>query len=390
MPWFGEIFVPWLTDKDTSIDRDTVEKNFVDSPSDVYDLTPSLEAGTYNIILNEKVHEKNESFSEQKDAVLSMPSRHGTEFPFQSASDQGYVVVENASVTTFPSLETREGEIELRYLDKNTFSPAVKVNPVKFDKDEFGTDVEPVETLFALPSSISVSNLTANYTVTSLEGDVDLYVIDSKTVAEYSEDTFDKSTSQNQSICRLFDSGNNRIYSGSPVVDNGSELDNSLIRSTYNGTESVVEFYDGSNWISIGSTQLPFNEGYAQENENKEVSVRFRNDNESTIYRGISAVEYKFSGETDFTFDATNSVTEQSLNSFYGHWQDDSTGEDIILVRTSSDGSFFTNSGTFGVNSLTSTKEYTVYLGVVPSSVSVSDYVRYIYNIGNRTNTFVQ
>jgi hypothetical protein len=383
MTYFGDIDLPFITEKDTSISKDVVEKNFVDAPPQVYNVTPDLESGSYSLVLNEAHHARNETFEEQRDAVLSMASRHGTEFPFEVGGDVGYVLVNNASTSITPSQEIEEGEIELRYLDDNSYRSAVKVTPENPRNSDF--DVTPKETLVGFPTFVDVVNETADFTISTEDTDLDLYIVDSSTVYEYDEDSTDMSKSQRESICRLYNSNDLRLYSDSKVVDNGSYINNSLVRVDYNSDSSTIEYYDGG-WTTIGDVELPFDDGYASDNTNDGITVEFVNGNESTVYRGFSVAEYTFSGETSFTFGVD--ATLQSTNNYYAHWNDGTY--DVIIVRESSDGSFFTNVSDFGVNSLGSSTEYTKYVGIVPSAVSVSDYARYVYNLGNRRRTFTQ
>lgn len=388
MPYFGDIFLPWLTSKDTSISKDVVEKNFVDEPPQVFELTPDLEAGTYSIILNEEYSDKDESFEEQEDAVLSMVSRHGTEFPFESAGDSGYALIESANVTTFPSLEIREGEIELRFLDDNVYYSAVKAIPESFYGGAFETEASPVESFVAFPSELNILNQTEDYQITTSEGDLSLYTYTDKTIFEFEEDSNDQVLSQSESLCRLYNSSDERLYSDRKVVDNGSYINNSLIETSFESDRSTVRNYDGS-WETIGHISLPYDDGYGAENENDVVSVECINGNTQTVQRGFNVVEYEFSGETSFDFTATNSFTNVSNNTYYSH-HNDANNNDIIIVRTSGDGSFYTDTSDFGIQNLTSSVDYTVFLGVVPSGITVDDYARYVYNMGRRQRTFTQ
>ena len=387
MVWFGDISIPYLTEKDTSISKDVVEKNFVDEPPQVFELTADLEAGSYSLILNEKIHEKNESFVEQEDAVLSMVSRHGTEFPFQSAGDSGYALVESANVTTFPSLEIREGEVEVRFLDANDYRSAVRATPDSLRNAAFDSDATPVESYVAFPSQVEIFGLNADYTLSTADGSIDLYTFDEKTIFEYDE-LEERHESQQIAICRLFNSDDERLYSDSRVVDNGSYISNSLIRNTYNETEAALEYYNGT-WNEIGSTQLSFDDGYGLTNENDEVTVSFINGNQASLYRGFSVVRYDFTDESSFEFESTKSITEESIEDYYAHYVHED-GYDLVIVRTSADGSFFDDGNIFGVQDLITSEEYTFYVGVVPENITVSDYARYVYNFGSRERTFTQ
>lgn len=389
MTSFGDIDIAWLVNKDTSISKDTVEKNFVDESPQVFELTSDLESGTYSAILNEQYQDKSESFEEQQDALLSMVSRHGTEFPFESSGDNGYLLVNSASVDTFPSLEVREGELSVRFLEQSVYNPAIKAYPQAHNNGDFSTSASPVESFIALPSTLNVLNQTENYQVTTEDGNLSLYTFSGDTVFEFEEDSNDVTLSQTDSICKLFNSFGDRLYSDKRVVDNGSIIENGLVSITLKATISPLEYYDGTAWQSIGDTQLPFNDGYIVENTNDEIGVEVINDNAASIHRGFSTVQYDFDGETSFDFTPAETFTEQSLNNYYGHWQD-SSGRDIIIVRTSSDGSFYTGTNDFGIQSLTSANKYTVFVGVVPTPVTVADYARFIYNYGIRNRSFTQ
>lgn len=386
MTWFGDIYLPWITEKDTSITKDVVEKNFVDSPPQVFELTPDLENGTYSAILNEEVHEKNESFEEQRDAVLSMVSRHGTEFPFNVGGDIGYILVESANNTITPSQEIQESEIEIRYFDKDEYNPAVKVIPQPPRNGDFSPT--PEENIVAFPSDINVVGKTPNQTVTGEEGDIDFYLVSDRSVLEYGENESDFSLSQKESICRVFDSDNNRVYSDSKTLQNGTKVDNSLFKLGFGSTDSTFNFYDGS-WQVIGDINLGFNYSYAKDNENDFVSLESTNNETYSFYRGLSLIEIEFNTQTDLTFTPNTGFAEQSINNYYAHWQD-SDGYDVVFVRETIDGDFFTTLSEFGIQNLDSSINSVVYVGIVPSQFSVSDYARYVYNLGKRQRTFTQ
>ena len=387
MTWFGDVDVPWLTDKDTSITKDVIEKNFVDEPPQVYELTPNLESGTYTLILNQKYHQKDESMNEQEDAVLSMVSRHGTEFPFEISGDRGYALVESASVTTSPTLEIRDGDIEIRFLDVDGYRSAVKATPKSIRNAEFDSSAEPVESLVAFPSEVDIIDYNTNYTVSTAQGDVDLYVFDERSIFEYNE-LENIYESQQIAICRLFNSDDERLYSDSKVVDTDSYVSNGLIRNTYKQDSAGLEYYDGA-WIDIGSTLIPFDDGYGSTNENDEVTVSFVNGNQASLYRGFSVVRYDFTGESSFEFESTKSITEESIEDYYAHYVYED-GYDLVIVRTNANGNFFDDENVFGVENLITSEEYTFYVGVVPENITVSDYARYVYNFGNRERTFTQ
>lgn len=391
---FGDVEIPWITEKDSSISKDIVEKNFVDRPPEVYELTSNLESGTYSLILNESVQEKDETFVEQEDAVLSMVSRHGTEFPFASAGDSGYIVVESASVNTFPSLEIKEAEVEIRFLDDDVYYSGVRAEAKPIRRGDYDVEATPVESVVAFPTNLNVSSngssLSPDYQVNTEDEVLDLYVFDEKTVFEFEEYNIDRTYSQTESICRLFTLTGERIYSGDIAIESDGYINNSLVEVDYQDDRSHIDYYDGSEWQGIGRANLTLGDGHASVNTNDEIELTFVNGYRSSVYRGLSAASYTFDKKDRFyfTFDEDN-FTEISLEDYYGHWQD-ANGNDVIVVNPFEDGDFFTYTNAAAIESLIPGTEYTIYVAVVPDGINASDYARYLYNHGRRMRTFTQ
>lgn len=385
--YFGDICVPWLTSKDTSIDREVVEKNFVDSPPQVFELIPNLEAGSYSAILNETVQDKNESFEEQIDAVLSMPSRHATEFPVEVAGDKGHVVVETSSTTTFPSKEVREAEMEIRFTDHSNYGPAVSTKPFAISDAYSPT---PVESLYPIASTENVLNKTPQFTITTEDGDLDYYLYSSSEVIEYERDTTEFSLGERIAPVRLYDTNDLRIYSDMKAVGPGTRVENSLIRIEHNSSTSTVEYYDGT-WKEIGDIDFGVSDGYPMVNENEQVLLEFVSGDESSVFKGYPLVQIDFSSKTSISLTPTENITvADDSQDWYQTVTMDSSGYELIIIKTSTDGSLSNDSTSLSWDSIGSSNEYTAFVGAVPSQVSASDYARYVYNRGSWRRSLTQ
>jgi hypothetical protein len=382
--WFGDIGTAWITEKSTDLSKEVIEKNFVDAPPQVYELTPNLESGTYSLILNEQYHPRQETFREQRDGVRSMPSRHGTEFPFELAGDKGYVLPESTSVSITPSEEIEEGEVTLRFLEDETYRPAIKTTAFPVSQKFAPT---PEESVLPVPS-IAENTPTSDYTVTGENGDMEYYIYSDTNIFEYDHPS-NHTEIERVNTNRLFDSSDERVYSDKGVSA-GSYVENGLIRGTYNSDNISLEYYDSS-WVSIGDITVPTQaDGYAKENENYELETEWIDSHNSKYYRGYPMVEVTLDGQTsfDFTSDATIDFIEESAD-WYRIVQD-ANGRHLFVVRESDDGQFNVGTQTISVDNIQSSKEYTFYVGVVPSSFGLVDFARYVYNIGEWRRSFVQ
>lgn len=393
MVWFGDIDIPWITDKDTSIDREVIEKNFAERPPDVFELTPDLESGTYTAVLNENVHSRSETFGEQTDAVQSMPSRHVTEFPVDINGEVGHVMVDTSTVAIFPSLEIREAEMDLRFMEKKDYKPGFVLEADHYNSNFTPT---PKESLVAIPNKASNiqdsadNTLSPQFTLSAEDGDLDLYLYDDNREAYDFERPSDYTSGERISPVRLYKSiGGERVYSDSDSLENyGYSLENGLVRFEHNQSQNNVYIYDGS-WTQIGNLNISGDDGYAPTNRNYQVEVDLINEYTSSLLRGFTVGRFDIAGTTSFTFSTNDTLSTGSTANWY-RTVTNGNGDEIILIRTSSDGSFSDDSSTLEVTGLTSSKHYTLYFGFVPSSPTTSDYARYVYNIGSWKRTLIQ
>jgi len=391
--WFGDIAVSFLTDKDTSIEKEVVEKNFVDSPPQVFEVDVSLEAGTYNIVHNEQLHPENESLEEQIDAAQSMPSRHASELPFELAGDKGHVMVETANSTITPSQEFRESSVDLRFFEDDVFRPSYVVDANSYNSV---FDTTPTESVLTIPNTVedvidsSETPLTESFTVTGRDGDMDYYLYDDREVIEFERNSSDYTIDERTNPLRVFDSNSNRIYSDIKPLRNGSTVDNGLVKFDIGISDTDLSLYDSSSWKQLGSVNFGMDDGYASENTNNRVEVTTTDPYYLSLRRGFTVGKFTLGDTLDFRLTADGSFTSGDTSSSWHRSVENPDGDELILIRTDSDGSFDDTSSYLEVNGLTNTKEYTFFVGVVPSPIAASDFARYVYNIGTQKRSMVQ
>lgn len=403
MPYFGDIDIPFFTEKSTSISKDVVEKNFVDEPPQAFELSADLEAGTYTVILHEDFHERNESLGEQKDAVRSMAARHPAEFPLSISGDNGFIIVDAASLSVIPSEEYREAELGIRFMDRDTYRSAIGVES-EYTNSEF--EPTPKESVLAIPSTSSnVKNssgsLTPEFSIETEEGTLDLYQYgDSRETIEFDvgEVSSDGRPDEGMSPVRIRDGSGNytstgeyRFYS-SARYSSDIVIDNGIVRGESDGALSSIFRYHSSSdgWDGIGSVQLSNGVGYPSVQENYGSTFSFVDEYDLTSYRGYSVLKYSgVTGTDTFTFDSNYSLDSGTDNNYY-YTAPDSEGNDLLVVRTSTDGSFAQSNGEIRVENLSTTNEYTFFAGFAPSGVTIDDYARYVYNRGSWRRMLVQ
>ena len=310
--WFGDIGVAFITDKDTDISKNNVDKNFVDNPPVVYGLTSDIESGSYNIGLHEELHPRSETFKEQRDGVRSMVERSAGDLPFDMSGDQGHLVVEGSTTSITPSAEIERASIDIRFLNDSEYQPAFLVKPGPFDGEYEPT---PVESLIPIPSEITSVDAdgvsaTSNFTVTTEDGDMEYYKYSSEAVFSYDiPNSIDYTLPERIAPVRVTDDGE-RIYSTDRLVETTPTLSNGIIEAEYNSTQVDFSVYDSS-WSDIGNVSVSRDEGYPATNTNYKSEVSFLNGYDSTMYRGYPAVQFDIDGISDFTFNPSPALASQ-------------------------------------------------------------------------------
>lgn len=381
--WLGDIAVGMLTDKDTDISKEVVEKNFVDEPVQVYELTPNLESGSYSLVFNEEMHPRSESLSEQRDATLSMPDRHIAEFPFSMAGDEGHILVEQSNASITPSQMIDEGEISIRFMAKSDYRPAFKLNSSSFN-DVFDIGQKSI---VALPSQVQNVSQASDYQISSRDGALDLYEYSDRVILKY--DRSEEYTSDERiSPVRVYNSAGERIYSSVKAVSQGDYVENGIVRNTFQ-SPTVFDVYDNG-WRQIGNVNLNVGDGYISEPSNYNTEIEFTTSDKVSLRKGFGAFRYTISEQDSFSFnsDETLTVVDDTTDSY--RVVENSSNDQLVLLRTSLDGNFNIGSNVVEVTGLDVSKEYTFFFGVVPSEIAYSDYVEYLYNIGKQKRTLVQ
>lgn len=395
--WFGDVGIALLTDKDTSISRNTVNKNFVSSPSQVYQLNSDIEDGSYSVIFNKEMHPSNQTLREQRDAVRSMPSRHPAEFPFNHAGDKGHIAVEETTVSITPSEEIDEGEISLRFLNYDDYKPGFRLLTEPLSDDFSVSD----ETIIPIPNSVSDvkdsndNSLSPEYSDTTDEGyDIDYYTC-SDNVYYYllSDDSFTSPEREGKNMV-LDISTAERFYSDISEFHANKALANGLIFfSAFSGLALYIQGA-GSKIFDI-IMDIPDSFRLSQTG-NYQTSLKNSNGTTLTLYKSLPFARIEFnsskiktSNDNELTLDAGFTIDTSTDNNYY-YLMTDSNGKDYIFVRSNSVGSFTESGGTISWTNLNPDSEYSAFFGYVPSNVSHSDLATWAFNMGDIQRTMVQ
>ena len=408
MPWIGDVHVPLLTDKDTSIDKQVIEKNFVESPPQVYELTANIEAGTYTAVLVSSVHQRGESIEEQADGVRSLVDRHPIECAYVDDSDVGYLVVENSNVSHSSEPNRRGVSVDLRFMEDGIYKPAFQLNTDNiFENYTLQEDFS----LFPVPSNLSNIlfdgySLNPEFVMDTRDGQMEFYLYD-QGIFEYDNPTGDSFTEPIRfSPVRTYDSNstvpgkdadgnyqkpgsvsqNRRIYSESKPAEGNAILENGTIQ-TFITDDSYLYAYESGSWESFGVANVGFsNYIYSTDVSIYNSSLALDSNYELTVYRGFPMTRFDVE-TTSFEFhlfdpDVISSETEEYV------LLNDAQGRDIFFLRTSYNGSMTTAADQITVDNIS---EETFFAGIVPSNVSDPDlFMDHILNMGSRKPTLIQ
>lgn len=376
MVYIGDIDIPILTEKDTSIDRDVVEKNFVDAPPQRYELIPNLEAGTYTALLHEQVHDRNENFSEQIDSVRSLPYRNVSECPIEVSNEKGYVAVDVGSISIIPSLQVRESELDLRFLDFDTYIPAIKCDADSFSEDFTVTE----ESVIPIPTSVQGVNKnntsdTPSFTITAEQTTFGYHTYTDGDILDYIPSDTDITQVERESPVRLFDGSNNRIYSGSSNFNDFS-VSNGILQFERQSDTVYVDVWD-SGWQRIGNFTFDTDVAYLPEFGNYETTVETISENTISSYRGFWVNEVTVTGRNQFEFNVDIDTVDNQTSLY--HSVNTVGGYTAILARGQNGGNINTMTNSILVDNLNSNEEYTYFIGFVPSELTSQEAAEYAF-----------
>lgn len=382
--WFGDIAVGFITEKGTSITKEVIEKNFVNKPVQVFELTPDLESGTYAVIFNEEVHPRNESLSEQRDAVVSMPDRHATELPFAVGGDKGHVVVEQASAVITPSQEIDTGEISIRFMEDDTYRPAFRLIPSPISSDfSVGSS-----SFVALSSSVENATMSPSHTISTEDGDLDWYVYSGENVLEYDRSSSSYSDDEKTAPVRVFSPDGSRVYSSNRSFSSGSRMSNGFIACEFGQSTTLEHYYSGS-WEQIGSVNFNVSDGYLKTPSNYDTEVEFVESYSSSLKKGYPVIRYSLENVNSFSFNSDEEIVSNIYNENSYRVDETSSGREIIFIRKHNDGNVSASSTDITVDSIT-VENPEFYVGVVPEGIDGATVAEYVFNSGHQERTMVQ
>lgn len=386
MVFIGDIDVPIITSKDTSIDRDTIQKNFVDEPPQVYELIPDLESGTYDILLNENVHERNETLSSQMDSIRSLPYRNASECPIAVSDKMGYMAVDTASVSIIPSLEMREASLDGRFFNYDDYNPAIKVNSEnKSDFEVPEESVIPVPWFDTDEIFIDGESATREFEILIEDGYLDFYSYNENQIIDYiaSEDGNALTSVERVSPVRVFDSQDDRVYSHSKNFHDFT-ISNGLLECERDGNEVFVSRWDADQdaWEDVGFFEFDSNIGYLSEIGNYESSIKTASENSLTSSRGYWVNEVTISGMDRFDFSVDYDETGVEDGGLY-HTVETVNGYTAILIREKDEGFLHTYTNSMTVDTLDPEEEYKFYVGFVPDEITSDQAANYAVAKGN-------
>jgi hypothetical protein len=392
---FGEIDIPIITSKDTSVSKNVTEKNFVDELPRVYELTEDLESGTYSIVLNKELHPADSPLKVQRDSVISMPEYHPAELPFDDGNDSGFVLVESASTDITSSQEIDRGELSIRFMEESEYTPAVRTQAVPAS-DDFSISSSTAQGIFGVPTSVSLNGTpTSLGTITSPNADIDLYSYDSSLNNwQYSSSNYVATTKQSAVTTISTGLVAEKMFSSAFSKKEPFLHQNGLMRSRIS-SDYLLDYYDGSSWNS-GIASVNFdsqsNRGFVENPGSRTQSLNIPKSNlKVSSWKGLPAQKLTFSGKSSVTLDVLNGINSSNLYSYYVAWNDGTF--DYVFVRYSDSGYFSVSSANDIVEwkGLDSSKEYEFVFGKVPSTQELSSqkYASRLFSIGKQEPTLI-
>ena len=382
MPWFGDINIPVISDVDTSIDVNTIDTNFVDEDPRTYRLHSRLESGNYSVFLTENLHPRNETLEEQRDSVLSMVDRHGSEFPVEYEGGRGYIVVDTVNLIQSPSEIVDSAELTLTFLPEDNYTSGW----IKWTKDSSDYNI-PNYNFFPISSEVDVivdgEWKDPSVSINTFGGEVDLYKYSGKSkIRTYISDF--SSYFERTSPCRVFSNGN-RIYSKLKEI-RSFEIENSIISISSSNNNLDISYYDGS-WEEVASVSYNHNVAYPERNVNDWVKCRSDTSESVSLSRGshTSSIEVKDRDAFNVSFDVDSVVSQDDY--YMSVLSQD--GYKIILVREKDIGTFGTTPTSAFLTGINK-RDIKMHVGVVPSELSSEQVAVSALSEGESKRTFLE
>lgn len=113
----GNTEIPLLISKNTSTNRDTIIKDFVDKDSEVFQDNQNLESGTYSAFLNPENHSQDKSIEEQMEDVRALLNRTPQSNEIEYTDGTAYLAVQSISDVIDVNPNLREVELDVIVLE---------------------------------------------------------------------------------------------------------------------------------------------------------------------------------------------------------------------------------------------------------------------------------
>lgn len=387
MPQIGTVDLPFDVGESWSQERGITERNYVGSPPTVTEFERSLESGDLNFVLHQGIHSRSETLDEQADGAYFLLEEDAAYHPFDYLGNRGHLAIESVGVNQDSRLNLREGSMTIRYLPDALYNPTVEVAPSVVSNDH---NVSANGTI-ALPATASsvrhrnidtgeTSSVTSTATVTTTDGDIDIYdnvdghylfeapstyheIVSRAPVQTYAHN----SSSTESDWTRLY----RKFYTEELVIENG--LTRLVFNDPSDGNHHLY-LYNGSSWLDVGHLDLNAPTQTAEAIGTEKVDVKI-DDGTVSLERGGTTIGINFSGRSSMTLDTSTGdypIGSFTDNTSYFIGGNSSISEDYIIIKPSSDGTFNgnTTSGVMEVTSLSSTTTYNLYFGFVPSALT--------------------
>lgn len=115
--FIGNVEIPLLVSKDTSVGRETVTKEFIRDNPQFFQESANFESGTYSAYLNQENHSESKTLEEQIKSIRNLLERKPQENKISYANGEAYVVVNSVGDVIDVDEEIKEVEIDLIILE---------------------------------------------------------------------------------------------------------------------------------------------------------------------------------------------------------------------------------------------------------------------------------
>lgn len=405
--WFGDIGIPWIISRDTSISKETIEKNFARQPPYIFEKDPETESGSYTAILNKEAHEEDWDLNKQEDAVLSMAGRNPVELPFQVSNTRGHIYVTNSSVSRrLSSDDYTDISLDVKFYP-DEFYPAFRLKSKEISRKGH-TDYRSAVPISSAAGDVVDSSgdvLSPEFSIPSHTGDIDFY--------EYTDDvyTYERNDSEYHldeyiGTVNVRDRRFDQERQMRSLLGISGSIENDIYRADITppgGGDYHIETYfreDGGIWRHSGEIEYD-NPGslFILDYSNYSSTISspdFDNVRDIRMFKGYPMVSLSAESEmsTSYYMEGATEVSSgdapETQYVVMGHPERDFkliaiSGNPDIPIETSGDLSLEYDS-----SNATDSTNFEVFFGVLPDGVDSEKYADYVINISEWKRTLVK